>query len=315
MNLLPLWLAPLHGITNFHFRNCLYRHVEGFDVAVTPFLPVGSTAQLNVRRWRDVAPENNAACETIPQLIGNNPPHFVDTIRELQKLGYNRFNWNIGCPAAQVVRKQRGCGIMPHPAWVEDVVKLVTEETDSRFSVKMRLGLRSTGEGIDIVKRLNKYPLDFIAVHPRLGVQQYEGVPDADAFKVIYDLSTNPLIYSGDIFDIPSYQQLVARFPKVSGVMLGRGVLRNPFLAEELRSGVALPEEVRRRRFHAFYSDYVDMLRQVRGEQGSLSILKELWHYFAHFFGLTESELHSLLRLTDYSEFCERAAVITEFMG
>lgn len=305
-----MWLAPLHGITNYHFRNCLYRHVEGIDVAVTPFLPVGAAAQLNVRRWRDVAPENNTTCETIPQLIGNNPPHFVDTIRELQKLGYNRFNWNIGCPAAQVVRKQRGCGIMPHPAWVEDVVKLVTEETDCRFSVKMRLGLRNTDEGIEIVKRLNPYPLDFIAVHPRLGIQQYEGVPDLDTFQKIYDLSTNPLIYSGDIFDIPSYQQLLARFPNLMAVMLGRGILRNPFLAEELRAGTPLPEEMRRQRFSDFYSDYVDMLRQVRGEQGSLSVLKELWHYFALFFCLTEPELHSLLRLTDYSEFCGRAAEI-----
>ena len=280
-------------------------------MAVTPFLPVGSVAQLNVRRWCDVAPENNTACETIPQLIGNNPPHFVDTIRELQKLGYNRFNWNIGCPAAQVVRKQRGCGIMPHPAWVEDVVKMVMEETDCRFSVKMRLGLRSPDEGIEIVERLNRYPLDFIAVHPRLGVQQYEGTPDFAAFQKIYELSVNPLIYSGDIFDIPSYQRLLAQFPKVSGVMLGRGVLRNPFLAEELRAGMALPEKVRQHRFRAFYSDYVDMLRQIRGEQGSLSVLKELWHYFAHFFGLSEPELHSLLRLTDYSEFCGRAAEIT----
>ena len=135
-------------------------------------------------------------------------------------------------PAAQVVRKQRGCGIMPHPAWVENVVKLVTEETDCRFSVKMRLGLRTPGEGLEIVERLNKYPLDFIAVHPRLGVQQYEGVPDFDSFQKIYNLSANPLIYSGDIFDNPSYRHLMERFPKVAAVMLGRGVLRNPFLVD-----------------------------------------------------------------------------------
>ena len=310
MNSLPLWLAPLHGITNYHFRNCLYRHVEGFDVAVTPFLPVGATSQLNVRRWRDVAPENNTARKIIPQLIGNNPPHFVDTIHELQKLGYNRFNWNIGCPAAQVVRKQRGCGIMPHPAWVEDVVKLVTEETDCLFSVKMRLGLRSPDESLEIMERLNKYPLDFIAIHPRLGVQQYEGFPDMGTFRKLYELSSNPLIYSGDIFDIPSYQQLTEAFPKLMAVMLGRGILRNPFLPEELLAGTPLPETVRRQRFSAFYSDYVDMLRHVRGEQGSLSVLKELWHYFAHFFNLTEPALHSLLRLTNYHEFCGRATEI-----
>ena len=126
----------------------------------------------------------------------------------------------------------------------------------------------------------------------------------------IYDISANPLLYSGDIFDIPSYRHLMERFPKVASVMLGRGILRNPFLAEELRAGAPLPEEVRRQRFRAFYEDYVEMLRQVRGEQGSLSVLKELWHYFAHFFGLTEPVLHSLLRFTDYREFCGRAAEI-----
>ncbi len=304
---MEFWLAPLHGITNFHFRNCLNRHVKNLSVAVTPFLPVGATSQINVRRWVDVAPENNRSGEVIPQLIGNEPTHFVDTIRELQKLGYQRFNWNIGCPAAQVVRKQRGCGIMPHPERVEAVVRLVTQETDCCFSIKMRLGLKSPEEGLAILERLQPYPLDFVAVHPRLGVQQYEGKPDFSMFRRMYETTGQNLVYSGDIFDLSSYQYLVDHFPKVRQVMLGRGILRNPFLAEELTTGQMLSDGERTERFAAFYADYIQTMQAARGEHGTLSILKELWHYFAHFCQLSPEALQELLRITDFKEFNERA--------
>lgn len=300
-------LAPLHGITNYHFRNCLKRHVGGFDMAVTPFLAVQETAKLNVRKWPDIQPENNVGLEVIPQLIGNVPTHFTDTIRELQKLGYRRFNWNIGCPSAQVVRKQRGCGIMPFPERVEAVVKAVTEQTDCAFSVKMRLGWKSAAEGLEIVERLNAYPLDFIAIHPRLGVQEYEGVPDLTAFGEMYRRTRQRVIYSGDIFDLASYRQLMEAFPDLQSVMLGRGMLRNIFLAEELTAGHPLAEDEKRERFAAFYDDFAQTMVAARGEHGTLSLLKELWHYFAVFFQLSEEELRGLLRINEYAEFQGRA--------
>ena len=77
---MEFWLAPLHGITHYHFRNCLNRHVEGISVAVTPFLPVEAAGRLNVKKWVDIQPDNNVGLDIIPQLIGNTPSHFVDTI-------------------------------------------------------------------------------------------------------------------------------------------------------------------------------------------------------------------------------------------
>lgn len=300
-------LAPLHGITNYHFRNSLNRHVDGFDLAVTPFLAVQETAKLNVRKWPDIQPENNVGLEVIPQLIGNVPTHFTDTIRELQKLGYRRFNWNIGCPSAQVVRKQRGCGIMPFPERVEAVVKAVTEQTDCAFSVKMRLGWKSAAEGLEIVERLNAYPLDFIAIHPRLGVQEYEGFPDWEALSAMCQRTHHTVVYSGDIVDLESFKRFTDRFPEIENIMLGRGMLRNIFLAEELTAGHPLAEDEKRERFAAFYDDFAQTMVAARGEHGTLSLLKELWHYFATFFQLSESELRELLRVTDFGEFDARA--------
>lgn len=305
-------LAPLHGITNYHFRNCLNRHVDGFDLAVTPFLAVQETAKLNVRKWPDIQPQNNVGLEVIPQLIGNVPTHFTDTIHELQKLGYRRFNWNIGCPSAQVVRKQRGCGVMPHPEMVENVVKKVTEEfaveqPPVQFSVKMRLGWKDKAEGLEIIDILEKYPIDFIAIHPRLGVQEYEGMPDWETFAEMCRRTHHTVVYSGDIVDFESFKRFTDRFSEIENIMLGRGILRNIFLAEELTLGRPLPENEKRERFASFYRDFAETMVAARGEHGTLSLLKELWHYFATFFQLSEEELRGLLRINEYAEFQGRA--------
>ena len=300
---MEFWLAPLHGITNYQFRNCLNRHIDGLSMAVTPFLAVIDRAQMQVRKWIDIQPENNAGMEIIPQLIGNKPEQFVDTIKALQQFGYQRFNWNIGCPSGQVVRHQRGCGLMPQPDRVEAVVQRVTAETDCRFSVKMRLGLRSVDEGLEIIERLNPYPIDFIAVHPRLGVQQYEGSPDLDTFQKIYKNCHHPLVYSGDIIDLESYQKITMQFPDIQACMLGRGILKNIFLAEEIIQKKTIPTEEKCRRFKKFYEDFVETMVPIRGEHGTLSNLKELWHYFACFFRTSPETLQHLLRINELSAF------------
>lgn len=305
---MDFWLAPLHGITNYHFRNCLNRHVDGISMAVTPFLPVQESAKLNVKKWGDIQPENNTAFPVIPQLIGNNPAHFVDTIRALQNYGYQRFNWNIGCPAAQVVRKRRGCGIMPFPDMVQEVVEKVLSQTACLFSIKMRLGMFKPDEAPAILQQLRPYPLDFIAVHPRLGVQQYEGLPDWNAFAELQKCSQPHFVYSGDIFDNQSFENIKKTFLKVDACMLGRGILRNIFLAEELRTGHKLPTEMRSTRFQAFYEDLTETLLTARGEHGTLSLLKELWHYFACFWEISAEDLQQLLRQNDYSSFHALAA-------
>ncbi|MBP5662826.1 MAG: tRNA-dihydrouridine synthase family protein [Bacteroidales bacterium] len=308
-----IWLAPLHGLTHYHFRNCLFRHYSGFNAAISPFVPVQETAKLNVRKWKDLAPENNTSVELIPQLMGIIPAHFGDTMNALhQEFGYTRFNWNLGCPMAPIVRKRRGCGLMPFPDEVEAVVAAACRQP-YRFSVKMRLGMHSPEEGLEIARRLNQYPLEFVVIHPRLGEQQYAGVPDWNALEELLSVLQHPVIYSGDVFQLADYEILSTRFPQIKTWLLGRGVLRNPRLAEEIQSFASEKDgvsgfnnfcddkEVLRVgngeivRFNEFYEDLKQTLEAYRGANGSLSVLKELWHYFAHFFHFTDEQLHSLL--------------------
>lgn len=306
-----LWLAPLHGITLFTFRNCLFRHTYGIKTAITPFFPIQETAKLNVRKHSDFFPSNNNPnVEIIPQLIGNNPEHFVDTVRAINnEFGYTRFNWNIGCPMQQIARKKRGCGLMPYPDRIENVVDKVCSETPFHLSIKMRLGLYKKEESISILQQLNSYPLDFIVIHPRLGIQQYEGTPDLDALKNCLSNTSHKVIYSGDIQCVEDYLNLKKQFPNISDWMLGRGILRNPFLAEQIQfyeENNFSPQKDfynLRDRFSDFYDDYITSSLQIKKEQSVLSNLKELWHYFSTFYSLPEDSLQKILRVTDFKEF------------
>lgn len=296
-----VWLAPLDGITNYQFRNCLCRHVGGIDNFIAPFLPVQEHAKLNVKKWKDLWPQNNGCRPTTPQLMGNTPAHFVDTMRELHdEYGYTSFNWNIGCPVAQVVRRTRGCGVMPHPEIVEAVVRAVTEQTPFQFSLKMRLGLHDKSESLAILERMQDYPLEYIVIHPRLGEQLYDGVPDLEAFADCLRHTTHRVIYSGDVWTVETYRQLQARFPEVQDWMLGRPILCNPFLAEEMKGIDSCDKQ---ERFLRYYQRYADELLETRKEKSTLFILKELWHYYASFAGIEASELKTLLRINDFNPF------------
>lgn len=298
------WLAPLHGITYYYYRNILFQHSAGIEKVITPFFPAHLFDKLNVKKWTDLSQKNNPFLPVIPQLMGNDPHAMLDTVLAIHDvLGFQNVNWNLGCPMNQIVRKQRGCGLMPHPDTIENVVKTITSKTNISFSVKLRLGLKDPKEGLEIIKILNDYPIDSVIIHPRLGIQQYEGVVDLDGFEQMYQLSKHRVIYNGDIVDLDSFQRLKTRFPDIHQWMIGRGILRNPFLVEELQKGERLAQNERTERFHKFYTTLTESYFALRGDQAALPKLKELWKYMATFCGLSDMQLKGLLQINDVREF------------
>ena len=239
--------------------------------------------------------------------MGNKPDDIKDTVTVLSDtFGYKQFNWNIGCPMNQIVRKKRGCGVMPFADLIEEVVNEVCGKTSAHFSLKMRLGLQSAEEGFGILQRLAPYPVDFLCIHSRLGVQHYEGHVNLEAFETFYQTTRHKIIFSGDINNMDFFAHLQQRFPKIENWMLGRGILQNPFLAEQIVG--ALHATPLQHRFINFYNEYSELLLSLKGEKIALSSLKELWHYFAVFWKLDAVALQQLLRINDYRSFLKNTS-------
>lgn len=276
-----LILAPLRGFTDAMFRNVFQRHFQGVDEAVAPFVTSIQGRRIKPSHLRDLAPDDNRALPVVPQILSNNTDEFICLVNTLFDLGYPEINWNLGCPYPMVAKKMRGSGLLPHPDIIDRILEKTLHGFSGSLSVKVRLGRFSADEMDRLIPVFNRYPLARVIVHPRTGVQMYAGKVNLKAFESCLARISHPVVYNGDINDLAMFKALEYRFPAVSGWMLGRGLIANPFLPESIQWGTRdiCNSKIR---FVKFHDDLVDgYSRQFFGPSHVLDRMKGFWRYFA----------------------------------
>lgn len=277
---LPIHFAPLQGYTEVFYRNAHATCFGGVDTYYTPFvrLEKGSFRRRDVR---GIEPENNHVPHLIPQLIA---PTFekAETILKLFiEKGYEEVDINLGCPFPMLAKRHNGSGILPYPEEVKELLRLVTEYPQIKFSVKMRLGWESPEECLRLAPIINEVPLSQVTVHPRLGKQQYKGKVDLEGFAAFQEVCKLPLIYNGDIHSLEDIQRIQDQFPTLAGIMIGRGMLANPALALEFKEGRRLTADEMREKLRSMHkSVYNQYAEQLEGGDGQLlDKMKTFWEY------------------------------------
>lgn len=276
-----LILAPLRGFTDAAFRNTFQRHFKGIDEAVAPFVTSLKGQRIKPSHLLDLAPAHNRDMSVVPQILSNQPDEFICLANTLLDLGYREVNWNLGCPYPMVAKKMRGSGLLPHPDSIDRMLDRIFNGYTGYLSIKTRLGRYARDEMERLYPVFNRYPLRRVIVHPRTGVQMYAGNVDLDAFEDCLKRISHPLVYNGDINDPDMFETLAVRFPSVSGWMLGRGLIANPFLAEMIQSENRRIR-CRKARFEKFHEDLMDAYcRQFSGPGHVLDRMKGFWRFFA----------------------------------
>ena len=292
-----LILAPMRGITTMFYRRAFVHHFNGLDIEMAPFIPTVNSERINPKLLKDVLPENQSGLPMIPQVIGNNADDFVQMNIALADLGYQEVNWNLGCPHKPIRKKRRGSGLLPYPDTVDMILTEVCDRSPLKVSVKVRMGVSDPSELIKLIPVLNRFPLSEVIIHPRTAEQMYEGTVDLDAFEEAYHALEHTVCYNGDINDLRFFNTVSARFPTINRFMLGRGLLANPFLCEEIKKPTpdeaAGPHDVNGRqgdlsqrshieRIAAFHADLVSQYEDVlHGDHPVLGKMKEFWTYQA----------------------------------
>jgi tRNA-dihydrouridine synthase len=304
-----LYLAPLRGITDYIYRNTFNRHFNGFDAAVTPFIPTLKTIRAKPSHLKDVLPENNSAMPIVPQIIGNNHENFIPLARQLSDLGYKTVNWNLGCPFPMVAKKQRGSGLLPYPDKIDRFLEKTVPAIPNRLSLKIRLGRKTSDEINKLIPIFNRYPLQEIIIHPRTGTQMYDGEPDLGAFEKCVGLTDHRIIYNGDITDLKFFKELTTRFKTTEAWMIGRGAIINPFLPAIIKTGQDnFSNQVET--FRYFYEELFEEYQRVFSGPGHLlERMKGFWTYFSQAFKdgrKIRKKIHRTLKLKRYLEIVER---------
>jgi tRNA-dihydrouridine synthase B len=302
-------LAPLKGVTDAIFRTTYAEFFAGIDWAITPFLTTVQGGRVKSDHLKQVLPENNRLMPVVPQIIGKTASRFALLAQALYDLGYPAVNWNLGCPYPMVAKKGRGSGMLPNPEAIMAFLDQALAAISGRLSIKMRLGRRRTDEIENLLPRLNDYPIEFIAIHPRTGVQMYSGCPDLDAFERCLDLTRHPVIYNGDIVSREDYEGLKARFPQIKTWMIGRGVMMDPFLPASIKWPLRRCDDWLQqfREFHdVLFGRYQTALF---GPSHLLDRMKGLWRYFAEVFNNgreIRKQIHKTRTIEHYLDITKR---------
>ena len=285
MSPLQLSLGPFQGITDAPFRNVFKRHFGGIDKFYTPFF-TGIHKEENAKNLQgeEIDPRCNDVETLTPQILSTDAEEILRFAKQCKQLGYKEINLNMGCPFPRVANKKRGCGLLPYPDMVEAMLERVFEKIDIHFSVKCRLGYFSPDEIEAIIPIFNRFPLSELIIHPRIGKQLYKSEADVERFAALIPFINAPLVYNGDIVSRESFERIREVVQPVNHFMLGRGLLANPFLAEEICGGAYNAPE-RTERLHNYVLDlYEDRLRHAGGSPKVLGRIKELWSYLMNSF-------------------------------
>ncbi|MCD4720166.1 MAG: tRNA-dihydrouridine synthase family protein [Desulfobacula sp.] len=295
-------LAPLQGFTDVTYRNVFSDHFSGVDEAVAPFISTMGQMRLKPSRIKDVNPENNKKLFVVPQILGNIPKDFIFLADHLYEMGIKKINWNLGCPHSKIAKKKRGSGLLMYPDEIDAFLDTVVPKISNTLSVKLRLGRKSKNEIFKVLYVLDKYPLDEIILHPRTGRQMYEGTSDHDAFEKALHCSRHPLTYNGDIIDLDSFHAVQKKFPHIQRFMIGRGLLSNPFLAEDIKKIIINKNKIEL--LKDFHDDLFAGYQKIFSGPAHLTgRMKGFWNYLGPSFKQSKKPLKNILKADSIAKY------------
>lgn len=255
----PLVVAPMAGMTDTAFRRLVKRQ-GGCGLVVTEMVSSEGLVR-GIDRTLEYAEYTEAERPVSIQIFGGDPTRMAEAARIVEDMGADVVDVNMGCPVPKIAKHSAGCSLMREPAHAASIIAAMTKAVRIPVTVKMRKGWDEGDlSAPEVAKRVEAAGAAAITIHGRTAKQSYSGSADWTVVAEIARTLSIPVFGSGDCVEP---EQIVARLRAgVSGVFVGRGVLRNPWIlaqAMDLLDGrpmrvVSLEEKGQ------FLLDYIELL-------------------------------------------------------
>jgi nifR3 family TIM-barrel protein len=262
----PLAIAPMAGMTDTAFRRLVKRH-GGCGLVVTEMVSAEGLVR-GIDRTLEYAEYTEEERPISIQIFGGDPDKMAAAAQIVEGMGADIVDVNMGCPVPKIAKHNAGCSLMREPAHAASVIGAMAKAVKIPVTVKMRAGWNDDDRNAPTLARMvQDAGAAAIAVHGRTAAQSYSGLADWDLVTRIASEMTIPVFGSGDCIEP---QQIVDRLRSgVGGVLVGRGVLRNPWILAQAadliagRSARPVTLEDRGR----FLLDYIDLLLHERVDE------------------------------------------------
>ncbi len=279
-----IYLAPLQGYTNYDYRNLHHKYFGGVDKYYSPYLRFELGKEHKKSVLRDIQPENNEGLNFVPQILGTDISLFIQLAQQFKVWGYSEMNWNLGCPYPMVTNRGFGSALMQKPQLVRQILEEVFSKIEISLSIKCRLGFENPQEINDLIEVFNGFPIRELTIHTRTAQQMYKGVANPKALIPILEISKTPLCYNGDISKVSDIQAAKLLYNnKINSFMIGRGILKNPFLASEIK-GTFLSKDDKIHIMKDFHNELFAFNSEKLEKSHLLGKMTTHWEYLSYMF-------------------------------
>lgn len=273
-------LAPMAGVTDLPFR--LLIKEQGCGLVCSEMVSAQALVYGNRRTFELLTTDPRERPVSI-QLFGSDPETMARAAQILAEYPLDIIDLNMGCPAPKVVKNGEGAALLTDPARAARLVQAVTAAVSCPVTVKMRTGW-APGEEIapQLAVLCAEAKAAALTVHARYREQFYSGHADWSVIKRVKAAVSIPVIGNGDLFS-PADALRMQEGTGCDGVMLGRGVLGNPWLVRETVAALAgqplPPPPTIEERFTLIRRHFNAQLR-FRGEMQSVKEMRKhlIWY-------------------------------------
>ncbi len=240
-------LAPMEGVMDAPMR-ALIADLGGFDFAVSEFVRVGQAVVSTQQILRDIPDLNGPIFGTasLPlqlQLLGDSAELLAASAIEACVAGARAIDINFGCPAPTILRHSGGASLLKRPGAIAEIISAVRKALPAVIpvSAKIRLGWEDPNDVDVIARAVADGGASWITIHARTKQERYQPGVHWDAVARVKSRLSIPVVANGDLFSASDVVRCAAETGCIH-FMIGRGILKNPFLAHDVRAARSLPE-------------------------------------------------------------------------
>lgn len=226
-------LAPMAGISNpAYMKIC---EEKGIGYAVTELISAEAIVRDNKKTFDMLKGIDELNIPVAIQIFGSNADTMAEAAKIITSIYKNvLIDINMGCPVPKVaIRSHSGSALLKDLDKIYDIVSAVVKAVSTPVTVKIRSGWDEKSiNAVEVAKVIEKAGASAITVHPRTRAQGYSGSANWNIIKDVKRVVKIPVIGNGDIKSCYDAKKMFEE-TNCDAIMIGRGLLGNPWLIKE----------------------------------------------------------------------------------